>query len=65
MRKLIIAITLVGCFGCSDKKAAEEKTPDADTLQNRTEYTCPMHPEVISGQPGKCPDCNMELNVRS
>ena len=24
-------------------------------------YTCPMHPEVISDQPGKCPKCGMEL----
>ena len=24
-------------------------------------YTCPMHPEVISDQPGKCPKCGMNL----
>ncbi len=24
-------------------------------------YTCPMHPEVLSVTPGKCPACNMEL----
>ena len=24
-------------------------------------YTCSMHPEVVSGQPGKCPKCGMEL----
>jgi rubrerythrin len=24
-------------------------------------YTCPMHPEVISDQPGKCPKCGMDL----
>lgn len=24
-------------------------------------YTCPMHPEVISDEPGKCPKCNMSL----
>ncbi len=24
-------------------------------------YTCPMHPEVHSDQPGKCPKCGMEL----
>jgi FtsP/CotA-like multicopper oxidase with cupredoxin domain len=24
-------------------------------------YTCPMHPEVISGEPGKCPKCGMKL----
>jgi FtsP/CotA-like multicopper oxidase with cupredoxin domain len=24
-------------------------------------YTCPMHPEVISDEPGKCPKCGMKL----
>ena len=24
-------------------------------------YTCPMHPEVKSDKPGKCPKCGMEL----
>jgi Cu+-exporting ATPase len=25
------------------------------------EYTCPMHPEVISSEPGDCPKCGMAL----
>jgi len=24
-------------------------------------YTCPMHPEVRSDKPGKCPKCGMDL----
>jgi hypothetical protein len=24
-------------------------------------YTCPMHPEVQSAEPGKCPKCGMKL----
>ena len=24
-------------------------------------YTCPMHPEVITDHPGKCPKCGMKL----
>jgi hypothetical protein len=27
-------------------------------------YSCPMHPEVQSSQPGKCPKCGMNLTVR-
>jgi putative DNA topoisomerase len=24
-------------------------------------YTCPMHPDVLSNKPGKCPKCGMDL----
>jgi Heavy metal binding domain len=24
-------------------------------------WTCPMHPEVIQSEPGKCPKCGMKL----
>lgn len=26
-----------------------------------TQYTCPMHPEVVKDEPGNCPICGMEL----
>ncbi|WP_232778351.1 heavy metal translocating P-type ATPase [Salegentibacter sediminis] len=26
-----------------------------------TQYTCPMHPEVVEDEPGDCPKCGMEL----
>lgn len=29
--------------------------------QKDKKYTCPMHPEVQSDQPGNCPKCGMEL----
>ena len=28
---------------------------------DRQQYTCPMHPEVISDKPGNCPKCGMTL----
>lgn len=27
----------------------------------KTQYTCPMHPEVIRDEPGSCPICGMDL----
>ncbi len=34
---------------------------EAPALEIRVEYTCPMHPEVISDKPGNCPKCGMVL----
>ncbi|HID49320.1 MAG TPA: copper-translocating P-type ATPase, partial [Chromatiales bacterium] len=31
----------------------------------RTEYTCPMHPEIVRDEPGNCPICGMALEPRT
>jgi hypothetical protein len=41
---------------------AAQKAP-AD--QSDILYQCPMHPEVISTKPGKCPKCGMDLVPRT
>jgi Cu+-exporting ATPase len=42
--------------------ALEPGMPQATT---RTEYTCPMHPEIIRPGPGACPICGMALEPRT
>jgi hypothetical protein len=37
----------------TEEKAGEETAA--------VEYTCSMHPEVITKEPGKCPKCGMDL----
>ncbi len=44
--------------GSSDMKIKETKTEKGGFAKT---HTCPMHPEVISDKPGKCPKCGMEL----
>ena len=31
----------------------------------KTEYTCPMHPEIVRAEPGNCPICGMALEPRT
>ena len=31
----------------------------------KTEYTCPMHPEIVRDAPGSCPICGMALEPRT
>jgi len=31
--------------------------------EHKLVYTCPMHPEVVSDKPGKCPKCGMKLEA--
>ncbi len=38
-----------------------ERAPENITVY----YTCPMHPEVHSDTPGKCPECGMTLVKKS
>jgi Cu+-exporting ATPase len=46
---------------------AERETASAERENNHrppVEYTCPMHPEVVSDRPGACPICGMALEPR-
>jgi RND family efflux transporter MFP subunit len=40
---------------------ANTNSPSATGQTAQQLYTCPMHPDVISDQPGKCPKCGMNL----
>ena len=52
----------------SGRHAADHaaETPDHSRVSDRVPdvaaiYTCPMHPEVVSQAPGRCPECGMAL----
>ncbi len=38
--------------------SSDSKIPNP---KSKISYTCPMHPEVISSEPGRCPKCGMFL----
>ncbi len=45
---------------CRDKFLAGPETSKPDT-HAKSDYTCPMHPEVRRDHPGPCPKCGMAL----
>ncbi len=56
--------------GDSSPKDGEGKTriPPASNHRAKTDskkYICPMHPEVVADEPGKCPKCGMNLVPQS
>ncbi|MER9949651.1 heavy metal translocating P-type ATPase [Mesorhizobium sp. M0047] len=52
--------------GCQAKFEAEPQKylgdrPVPQAMPKGTQYTCPMHPEIIRDKPGSCPICGMAL----
>lgn len=46
-------------------KAQENPTIKLEEKENsKATYTCPMHPQIISEKPGKCPICGMNLVLK-
>lgn len=53
------------CEGCKEKFAQEPEKYIQKKAEIKSVYTCPMHPEVTSDQPGKCPKCGMNLEIKA
>ena len=43
---------------------ADVEAVESVAVQTRTEFVCPMHPEVVRDEPGTCPICGMDLVPR-
>src|SRR3954464_8020576 len=44
-----------------DKTLAFVAEMDFDAVEGPAVYVCPMHPEVVSEEAGRCPSCGMKL----
>jgi Cu+-exporting ATPase len=44
---------------------ASPASPVAKVAKPGTEWTCPMHPEIVRDRPGSCPLCGMGLESRT
>ncbi|MDR7142106.1 heavy metal translocating P-type ATPase [Rhizobium sp. BE258] len=53
-----------GCkakFEASPGDYLDGNRPEAKPMPKGTQYTCPMHPEIVADHPGDCPKCGMAL----
>jgi len=62
---LVAVLALAGCAREQPSEAvvdAADDTPAEHALKHMTaEYRCPMHPDIVRDEPGKCPVCGMDL----
>ncbi|MFC0514232.1 heavy metal-binding domain-containing protein [Mucilaginibacter angelicae] len=48
-------------FAAHTPNALSDTTKTKKVKPAKVQYTCPMHPDVLSDKPGKCPKCGMTL----
>ena len=66
MRLLTYLLIIIAFLSCKSNENKQE-TSGKDSINTntvKTEYTCPMHSEVVSDKPGQCPQCGMDLEAK-
>ncbi|HEU4388973.1 MAG TPA: heavy metal-binding domain-containing protein [Blastocatellia bacterium] len=60
MRFLVLAVLISNTFPAFATRPASSVSQQSSPV-----YVCPMHPEVQSSTPGKCPKCEMKLVLQT
>jgi hypothetical protein len=65
MKKLMITAVILFMASTATFAQAQMDTAHKHKQKHKNipanKFTCPMHPEVITTKPGKCPNCGMVL----
>lgn len=69
-RRIVVALLAVVPVAAAAWAASPSPAPKASASPSPSPaaevvYVCPMHPEVIAKQPGKCPKCGMFLEKKA
>jgi len=61
---ILLSMFIYGaCFTPQDSGIAHAQARQKTRKKTIRRYACPMHPEVTSTRPGKCPKCEMALRL--
>lgn len=58
---VVVVVVVALAAGCPSNDARPPVAQTATPTTTNGSYSCPMHPEVVSDKPGKCPKCAMDL----
>lgn len=61
MYTLIVLFVVAGAISAPQDKNGKREASTSATTSVKSVYTCPMHADVRSDAPGKCPKCGMAL----
>ncbi|MGZ3754744.1 MAG: heavy metal-binding domain-containing protein [Mucilaginibacter sp.] len=66
MKKVIVLATAIffcgiNVFAASQPVSVSDTSKVKTTKPGKVQYTCTMHPDVLTDKPGKCPKCGMTL----
>ena len=70
MKILLTSFFLLLLIGCQQKPTETLEMASDDTAVEHAQkhadpnYVCPMHPQIVRGEPGNCPICGMDLVKR-
>src|SRR4029453_19183594 len=58
---ITLAISVAAQVGPIDVNQTASEHKHEQEKEKKQKYTCPMHPEVVTENPGNCPKCGMKL----
>ena len=61
MKKILILLIVATGTLTTFAQTGKDSTHKGKAATAKVVYTCPMHPDVVSDKPGKCPKCGMTL----
>jgi len=61
MKKLFVMGLALISLGLGFSSCSNNQKTKTEQLASDETYTCPMHNNVMSDHPGKCPECGMIL----